>query len=57
MSAENAYVFQSQIPQTMFAKSNVGEISQQSADELPKFQVNPVEFDLIKIQATKEKYP
>ena len=57
MSAGNVYVFQSQIPQIMSARFNVGEINQQPADQLPKFQANPVEFDLIKIQATKEKYP
>lgn len=57
MSAENAYVFQLQIPQIMSAKSKVGEISQQPADQLPKFQANSFEFDWIKMQATKEKYP
>ena len=57
MSAENAYVFQSQIPQIMSAKSNVNEISQPPADQLSKFQVDAIEFYELKIQATKEKYP
>jgi hypothetical protein len=55
MSA-NDNVFQSQIPQTMSAKSRVLEISQQSADQLPKFQANLVKFDGIKMQAGKEEY-
>ncbi len=57
MSAENAYVFQSQIPQIMSAQSLLDGTSQQSADQMPKFQANPVEFDGIKMQAAKEDQP
>ncbi len=55
MNARNAYVFQSQIPQMMSARSNLGEISQQSADKLPKFQANPIEFDGIRMQINREE--
>ncbi len=57
MSAGNDAVFQSQIPQTMSAQSLLDGTSQQPTDQLPKFQANPIEFDLIKIQASKEEYP
>ncbi len=57
MSVGNDYVFQSQIPQMMSAQSLLDGTSQQSADQLPKFQANPVEFDGIKMQADKEEYP
>lgn len=56
MSTGNDYVFQSQIPQIMSAKSNVGEISQQSADQLPGFCINPVESDKILMQFQREEY-
>lgn len=57
MSAENAYVFQSQISQIMSAQSLLDGNSQQPADQLPKFQANSFEFDWIKIQAIMEEYP
>ena len=57
MSAGNDYVFQSQISQMMSAQSLLDGTSQQSADQLPKFQANPVKFDGIKMQASKEEYP
>lgn len=57
MSAGNDYGYQWLIPQTVSAKSLVDEMSQQSADQLPKVQVNPVEFDGIKMQADKEEQP
>ena len=57
MSAENAYVFQSQISQIMSAQSLLDGKSQQPTDQLPKFQANPIKFDWIKMQATKEKSP
>lgn len=57
MNAGNECGYQWQIPQTVSAQSLVDEISQQSADQLPKFQINPVEFDGIKMQADKEDQP
>jgi hypothetical protein len=36
---------------TYYPKITEGEISQQSADQLPRFHINPVEFDGIRMQA------
>jgi hypothetical protein len=36
---------------TYYPKVTEGEISQQSADQFPRFHINPVEFDGIRIQA------
>jgi hypothetical protein len=57
MNVGNGRSFQWQIPQTTSAQSLVDNVSQQSADQLPKFQVNPVEFDRIKMQSCEEEHP